>query len=184
MKRLICILSFALVLVPSTIFAQEENSVSLPTQDKGLWFAAQLAPAAAFANGTRATIAQIDLLVGYKFSEFFKVGVGVTPRYVAPVNENVSMMFPPAMYSGVDIPVVLDLRGSILSQKNAKVAPFWSLDAGYTIGQGPCASPTLGVRIGKPKGSFLAGLKYMFQYYGGALNVPAHAVGLSLGYEF
>lgn len=184
MKRLLFILSLALILVPSAVFAQEENPVSFPNQDKGLWFAAQLAPAAAYAAGTRATIAQVDLLVGYKFSEFFKIGAGVTPRYVVPVNENVSMMFPPAVYGGVDIPIVLDLRGSILSQKNAKVAPFWSLDAGYTLGQGPCASPTLGVRIGNPKGSFLAGLKYLFQYYGGALNVPAHAVGLSVGYEF
>ncbi len=182
MKKLICILSLALMLIPASLSAQTQN-------DSGFWCAASITPAAAFAsNSSRATFAQADVVVGYRFSEFFKVGVGVSPRYVIPVNSNTSMMFPKGQFGKIDLPLYLDLRGSLMSQADKKVVPYWSVDGGYGIGQGFYASPTLGIRIGQSRGSFLVGLSYLFQHYDyskvSMADQLVHAAALKLGYEF
>ena len=195
MKKLIAILGLSLMLIPA--LAQNHTDYQLPetpkraeyidfpSLDKGFWFAAQLAPAAAFAgNGSRATFVQADIILGYRFGEFFKIGAGIAPRLVIPVNSSTSMMFPPAMLGPIDLPIILDLRGNIISQESRMCVPYWSVDAGYTIKQGIYASPTIGIRVGQPRNNFIAGLTYMFQYYGGALNIPAHAVGLRIGFEY
>ncbi len=62
MKKLICILSLALMLIPASLSAQTQS-------DSGFWCAASITPAAAFAsNSSRATFAQTDVVVGYRFS--------------------------------------------------------------------------------------------------------------------
>ena len=182
MKKLICILSLSLMLIPASLSAQTQN-------DNGFWCAATISPAAAFAsNSSRATFAQADVVLGYRFSEFFKVGVGVGPRYVIPVNANTTMMFPKGQFDKIDLPIYLDLRGSLMSQADKKVVPYWSVDGGYGIGQGFFASPTLGIRIGQSRGSFLVGLSYIFQHYdyskAAMADQFAHAAALKLGYEF
>ena len=182
MKKLTLIFSLTLMLIPARLSAQADN-------DKGFWCAASISPAAAFAsNGSRATFAQADIVLGYRFSEFFKIGVGVGPRYVIPVNANTTMMFPKGQFNTIDLPAYLDLRGSLKSQESSKVVPYWSVDAGYGIGQGLYASPTIGIRIGQPRGSFLVGLSYIFQHYDYSKaqmeNQIAHVAGLRLGYEF
>lgn len=199
MKKLIAILGLSLMLIPA--LAQKHTDYKLPetpnraeyvdypSLDKGFWFAVQLAPAGAFAASSRATFAQADLILGYRFGEFFKIGAGVAPRLVIPVNSSTSIGFPPAKLSvmersGIDLPIILDLRGNIISQESRMCVPYWNVDAGYTLGQGIYASPTIGIRIGQPRNNFIAGLTYMFQYYGGALNIPAHAVGIRIGFEY
>lgn len=200
MKKLIAILGLSLMLIPALAqnhtdyqlpeTPQRAEYIDFPSLDKGFWFAAQLAPAAAFAtDGSRATFVQADIVLGYRFGEFFKIGAGVAPRLVIPINSNTSMGFPPARISagersGIDIPIIIDLRGNIISQESRMCVPYWNVDAGYTIGQGIYASPTLGIRIGQPRNNFVAGLTYMFQYYGGARAIPAHAFGIRLGFEY
>ena len=66
----------------------QNNNVTLPekpnrnkyvdysTKESGFWCAAQIG-----ANyGDTALLAQLDVIGGYRFSEFLRVGIGVSPR--------------------------------------------------------------------------------------------------------
>jgi len=175
MKKLIAVAAFVLMMVPAlaqnhTGYALPEEPkrakyIDFPSQDKGFWFAVQAAPAVMTSEGFSG---QLDLMLGYRFGEFFKVGPGVSPRFSA---------------SGFSMPIYLDLRGNIISQESRMAVPYWSLDAGYSIGnvKGIYASPTFGVRVGMPRNNFIAGLSYILQGSGSGL---LHGVGLRIGFEF
>ena len=124
------------------------------------------------AFGTEGVTAQADLIAGFRTGEWFKAGLGVSPKYV--VNQG-----------GVVLPIYLDLRGNIISQESRMSVPYWSFDAGYTVGslyKGLYLSPTAGVRVGMPRNNFIAGLTYILQQTGP--GDFAHGVGLRIGYEF
>ena len=181
MKKLFIALCLTLMALP--VVAQEDNS----SIDKWFLFAVQATGAPAFANnGTNAVFAQADLILGYRFDEFFKVGVGVSPRYlIANTPIGSANFFPPAKWGSFDLPVYLDLRGNIVSQESRKAVPYWNVDLGYEIGHGLYASPTLGYRFGGPRNDFLVGLTYMFTYTKGSFQTfLVHAVGLRVGFEF
>ena len=179
MKKLILAISLSLMMVPA--LAQNHTDYQLPQEPKraryvdypslntGLWFAVQATPA--FGLGRAGGLwASADLIAGYRTGEFFKVGVGVSPRYDG--------------IAGFGLPVYLDLRGNIISQESRMTVPYWNLDAGWTFFEnGVYASPTVGVRVGMPRNNFIAGLTYIFQH----ATVPSgifHAVGVRIGYEF
>ena len=178
MRKILTVILFALMLVPS--FAQNHKDYTLPDEpkrgkyidfpslDKGLWFAAQLAPAYATVLGPSVSV---DLIAGYRTGEFFKFGPGISPTFSG---------------AGFALPVYLDLRGNLISQESRMAVPYWSLDAGYTFGsyKGLYVSPTVGVRVGMPRNNFIAGLTYILQQVGPGGFVPAHGVGLRIGYEF
>lgn len=179
MRKLLTVLAFALMLVPS--FAQNHTDYTLPdapkrakyidfpSLDKGFWFAVQATPAFSTLDGP--FTAQLDLIAGYRAGEFFKIGPGVSPKSTS---------------AGFVLPVYLDVRGNIISQESRMAVPYWSLDAGYTFGayKGLYVSPTVGVRVGMPRNNFIAGLTYMLQQIGPEGFVPSHGVGIRLGYEF
>ena len=177
MKKFLAIAAFALMMIPA--LAQNHTGYTLPdepkrakyidfpSQDKGLWFAAQLTPALFL--GREGFNIQADLIAGYRFGEFFKVGAGISPGILA---------------GRFKLPVYLDLRGNIISQESRMAVPYWSLDAGYTISSycpGVYVSPTVGVRVGMPRNDFIAGLTYILQ---GVPGTALHGVGLRLGFEF
>lgn len=176
MKKLLITLSLALMMVPA--LAQNHKDyrlpdvpdraeyIDFPSLDKGLWFAAQATPAFCFSQGF---LAQADLIAGYRFGEFLKLGAGVSPG---------------VMGKSFLMPIYLDVRGNIISQESRMAVPYWNVDAGYTVGKvyhGFYASPTVGVRVGMPRNNFIAGLSYILQCVPGA---ALHGVGLRLGYEF
>lgn len=176
MRRLILILSLALMMLPA--MAQEHTGYKLPdapkrakyidfpSLDKGLWFAVQATPAAFLNAGLSG---RADLILGYRAGEFFRFGPGISPGLVN---------------GSFNLPVYLDIRGNLISQESRMAVPYWSIDAGYTFGQevkGLYASPTVGVRVGMPRNDFIAGLTYILQLVPGS---ALHAVGLRIGYEF
>ena len=177
MRKMIMVIGFVLMLVPS--FAQNHTDYTLseepkrgkyidfPSQNKGLWFAVQVTPATTTIEGPFTL--QADLIAGYRTGEFFKIGAGVSPKYSG---------------AGFVLPVYLDFRGNLISQESRMAVPYWSLDAGYTIGdvyKGIYVSPTVGVRVGMPRNDFIAGLTYIFQKVPGS---AVNSVGIRLGYEF
>ncbi|MBO6170417.1 MAG: hypothetical protein J6O51_10710 [Bacteroidales bacterium] len=177
MKRMILFVSLALMLIPASLMGQAKHQdynlpevpnrakyIDFPSLDRGLWFATQLTPGY---NMTQGFFAQADLIAGYRFGEFIKVGAGLSPRYGA---------------AGFALPIYLDARGNIISQESRMAVPYWNLDAGYTIKQGLYLSPTIGVRVGEPRNNFLAGATYILQQLGP--GVFSHAIGIRLGYEF
>ena len=184
MKKLIIILSFALVLVPASLFGQAKNSgytlpeepkrakyIDFPSLDKGFWFAAQVTPAFFFTGAGFGIHG--ELIAGYRIGEFIKIGAGIAPGITG---------------SSFNMPIFLDARGNIISQESRMAVPYWNVDIGYSVGQvfkGFYASPTVGVRIGMPRNDFLAGLTYMMQIVPAIPNsIVVHGIGLKLGFEF
>lgn len=179
MKKFFAIVAFGLMMLPA--LAQNHTGYKLPdepkrakyidfpSQDKGLWFAVQGTPVVYFGDGVPLFGAQADVIAGYRFGEFFKVGAGVSPGW---------------LWGAFSMPVYLDLRGNLISQESRMAVPYWSLDAGYNVGQrkGLYASPTVGVRVGMPRNDFLAGVTYILQTVPG--GIVMHGVGLRIGYEF
>ena len=178
MRKLIAILAFGLMMIPA--LAQNHTGYNLPeepkrakyidfpSQDKGLWFAAQVTPAIGF-DRARGLWAYADLIAGYRTGEFFKVGLGISPGF--------------NQVSGFTLPVYVDLRGNIISQESRMAVPYWNVDLGWAFHTaGVYFSPTVGARIGMPRNNLLLGLTYIMQHsiYSGVFS----AVGVRIGYEF
>ena len=177
MKKLILAIGLLLMLIPAA--AQKQHTdytlpdtpkrakyIDYPSLDKGLWFAVQLTPSYFFREGVAAGA---DLVAGYRFGEFIKLGAGISP---AMLNKSFLM------------PIYLDVRGNIISQESRMVVPYWNVDLGYTVGSvynGFYASPTAGIRVGMPRNDFIAGLTYIAQFVPGTV---LHGVGIRLGFEF
>ncbi len=179
MKRLILIVSFALMLAPASLFGQAKNSgyvlpdepkrakyIDFPSLNEGFWFAAQLTPATFFREGFSF---RGEVIGGYRFGEFFKVGAGVAPGAIGGIFQ---------------MPIFADFRGNIISQESRMVVPYWNVDLGYSVSRiysGFYASPTIGIRVGMPRNDFIAGVTYIAQFVPGSI---VHGLGLKLGYEF
>ncbi|MBR5905752.1 MAG: hypothetical protein IKZ51_04780 [Bacteroidales bacterium] len=186
MKKLLFTLSLALILMPS--MAREHKDFKyddFESLDKGFWFALQASGSPAFCgNSSQAFYGQVDFITGYRVSEFFKFGIGFSPRMVFTYSKY-SMGFPPGWLSkDLDILAYLDLRGNFASQRTRKAVPYWNIDLGYKPLYGAFASPTLGYRFGGPRKNFLVGVTYTYQHIFGELNLPVHSAGLKLGFEF
>lgn len=176
MRKLIALAATVLLAVP--VLAQNHTGYALPeepkraryidfpSQDQGLWFAAQVSPAIFLHEGFNIGA---DLIAGYRLGEFFRVGAGISPGVLGGVFR---------------MPVYLDLRGNIISQESRMAVPYWNLDAGYSVSSvynGLYVSPTVGVRVGMPRNDLIAGVTYMLQLVPGS---ALHGIGLRLGYEF
>lgn len=161
-------------------FAQNQN-VKLPEKPKrakyvdysvkqtGYWLAAQLG--AGYIPGS-VFYGQFDFVNGYRFSEFLKVGVGVSAK---------------VHFDGrTTIPIYADVRGNIISQEDTMFAFYWNADLGYSIFGGLYASPGIGMKFGGIRHNFLVGLYYALEYPFEVqeYRFPAHSVGLRIGYEF
>lgn len=179
MKRFIIVFSFALMLLPASLFGQAKNSnytlpeepnrakyIDFPSLNEGLWFAAQFTPGIFTDLGF---MAQADLIAGYRFGEFIRAGLGVSPRITGGV---------------FTMPIYADVRGNIISQESRMSVPYWSFDIGYSVGKyytGIYVSPTVGVRVGMPRNNFIAGVSYILQ---GVPGYAFHGIALRIGYEF
>lgn len=179
MKKLILIAGLVLTMVPALAqnhkdytlpeTPQRSRYIDYPSLERGFWFAVQATPAFTTQEGFTA---QADFIAGYRTGEWFKVGVGVSPKFSAN--------------AGFGLPVYLDLRGNIISQESRMAVPYWSFDAGYTfspVNAGLYVSPTVGVRVGMPRNNFIAGITYILQTLPGG-SAPSHGAGLRVGYEF
>lgn len=187
------VLTLALLL-PLALGAQEHTGYNLPeaptnraryidfpSLDTGLWFAAQLTPAFGFSQSSSGPLFQLDLVAGYRFNEFLKLGLGLSPRF-NPI-DSAGFPFSGVGGSPVSLPIYLDVRGNMISQESRMVVPYWNVDAGYSLMDGIYLSPTVGVRVGPMRNNFIVGLTYIFQNVA-SWNESYSAVGLRLGFEF
>ena len=147
--------------------------VDYSTKQTGYWLAAQLGAGYSTAPGF---YAQFDFVNGYHFSEFLKVGVGISPK---------------VYFDGkTTIPIYAEVRGNIISQEDTMFAFYWNADLGYAINGGLYASPSLGVKFGGIRHNLLVSLYYALEYpfetqsETQRYDHPAHSVGLRIGYEF
>lgn len=137
------------------------NYVDYSTKENGFWCAAQIG--AGF--GDTAFLAQLDIIGGYRFSEFLRIGIGVSPRMGLK-----------------SIPLYFDARGNIISQMDRMYSFYWNAEIGYAIDDGIYLSPGLGMRFGGIRHNFLVSVNYTMQ---GFKDVGVkHFAGVRIGYEF
>lgn len=150
-------------------------------KESGYWFGALLDGYFASNGRSIGGAAQFNILNGYRFSEFLRVGIGIAPRYYFYGNAD----FCGQNGQPFSVPIYADVRGNINAQADAMFAFCWSADAGYTINEGVYLSPFIGVHVGDIRHNFTAGISYVFQGHNVVgYDRPIHLVGLRLGYEF
>lgn len=130
----------------------------------------------------------LDIVGGYRFNEYLRLGLGFGARYYINNDEyrsdNVEWAFP----------LFFNVRGNIIPSKYRNIVPFYSFDIGGVCRDGFMMRPTIGVRFGEPRSAFVLGLSYMGQsvkgYYISELgeqinkNKFTSFIALKLGYEF
>ena len=158
-------------------FAQNQG-ITLPEKPKrakyvdysvkqtGWWCTAQIG--GGYATNTSQFYCQFDFVNGYRFSEFLKVGIGISPR----IGLNT-------------IPIYAQARGNFISQEDTMFAFFWNADLGYAINGGFYASPSAGMKFGGIRHNFLFSIYYALEGQRPEVSdSPLHLVGLRIGYEF
>jgi len=209
MKKSVLLLAIAIIAFSAS--AQDENptyqkrDVNMPTehmtspsdhnysqQDKGFWFSVE-ATGGYSANVSKqmdnTAFAEMDFYVGYRTSEFFRVGMGLGGRYY----------FNPGILRRKShnwaIPIMINVRGNIIPQDYRTVVPYYSVDVGSTVTDGFLLRPTLGIRCGERRSAFLLGVSYMLQVMSGyeskyepgnhnEKTLNTSFFGLRIGYEF
>jgi len=186
MKKLVLVLACGLL--GAGAFAQEVIMPSQPSHslqnleelDRGYWVAAEATCMPTLMHEQPNFIqAGISVVNGYRFSEFFKAGVGVGVVYttnMANINPDKKRFY---------IPLFLELRGDILSSRLYKTVPFWKADFGYQFGNGLMANVGPGLRVGEKRNAFTLSAGYSFLQ----LPLPSDVVSYSgvfvhIGYEF
>ena len=181
-------------MLTATISTSAQSDVRLPEKPKrpkyvepsrienGFWFALESGASSSLVfNHKNAQRATGSFVGGYMFSEFIKLGVGIGANYY--FNNNDAMR-----KSNIEcsMPIYIDARGSILSQEYYTCVGYWSVDIGGAIRDGFFFSPTIGLRIGQKRNSFIMGFNYTLQEIDAHHHYPnpVSFFGMKLGYEF
>ena len=101
---------------------------------------------------------------GYRFSEFLKIGVGIGARY------NLNHDSDYAAYRSVhkiqapmSVPIFINLRGNIISQKSRMCVPFWNADIGYAVLDNFFFDAGIGFKVGAKRHNFVMSANFMGQ---------------------
>ncbi len=140
-------------------------------------------------NDPNAPFTGINLIGGYRFNDYLKIGVGIGSRYYI---SNYKLRASNIEWS---FPIFANVRGNFMSSLYRTVVPYYSFEIGGAIRDGFFFSPTIGIRLGEARSAFLIGVSYTGQSMKGweesTENLPpfinrkyvSFAV-LKLGYEF
>lgn len=169
--------------IPETGFDPEQKQYN--TFEKGFWIAAEaLGGPSLHLKGHNMGFVEVDVAAGYRFNQFFKVGLGLGGRYYI----DQSYLRRSSIKWGM--PIFATVRGNIISGTYRKVVPYWGVEAGASIRDGAFFRPSIGLSIGEFRNAFTITLSYMGQNIA-TLNEAGDKAGkytsfvaLRLGYEF
>lgn len=195
MKKLALILIAIIVAVGAS--AQENQIKRIPakgydpnqqqytTFERGAWFAAEaLGGYSCHLEGHNMGLGEIDVTVGYRFSQYLKVGVGIGARYYI----NPKWLRRSSVNWGM--PIFATVRGNLMPGLYRRTVPYWGIEAGASVRDGAFFRPTIGLRIGEPRQAFTIGISYMgqdiatYNCQGEKAGKYTSFVCLRLGYEF
>lgn len=150
--------------------------------DKGFWCAIETEAGSSIAfKHKNVQAASLTYTAGYRISEFLKLGVGIGGRYYFNNNEDVRD-------TDIDwaFPIFANFRGNIISQEIRSMVPYWSLNIGGVIRDGFYLSPTIGLRFGENRNSWLIGISYglhQLKVFPDDTEFK-NFISLKIGYEF
>lgn len=150
--------------------------------DNGFWCAVEATGGSSIMyNHTNAQRAGITVTGGYMVNEYLKLGIGFGAN--SYVNHNEPMRRTDNTWT---LPLYADVRGNLISQESRNFVPYWSMDVGGAIGDGFFFSPTIGMRFGEKRDSWLLGVSYGLYSIRESAGFPQYVsfASLKIGYEF
>lgn len=151
--------------------------------NSGFWFSVEIGEALS-CNITRGnyTYTELDVVAGYRISEYARLGIGVGARYY----NNNSHRFSNIAWG---MPLYASIRGNIIPSEYRNLVPYYSFDVGASIRDGFMVRPGIGLRVGQNRNAFLINLSYLGQNIisvdnNQRKNKFTSFVMLKLGYEF
>jgi hypothetical protein len=194
MKSKKILLGLMLLLGVSQAFAQ--NDVRLPQRpnrpayhdhtqlESGFWCAVEAQGGSSILFDKRNAVrAGVSVVGGYMFNEFIKIGMGLGGNCYLTHND--VMRDNSVAWT---MPLYVDLRGNFASQDVRNCVPYWSVDFGAAINDGVFISPTIGLRFGETRNSWLLGLSYTVSQIDNnkSRDYPATVgfASLKVGFEF
>jgi len=186
------IFAFLLLFTTGQLYAQ--RNIRLPERpnrpayidhsekDDGFWCALEgnVGSSIVF-NHDNTVRAGLSFIGGYMVNEYLKLGLGIGGNCYTTNNDVIRD-------TSIEwtMPLYFDARGNIVTQETRNFVPYWSVDIGGAIRDGFFFSPTIGMRIGQKRDSWLLGLSYTVQQIDAIANYPEtiSIVSLKLGYEF
>lgn len=151
--------------------------------NKGFWFSADIGEALSCnITGGNYTFTELSVIAGYRFGEFFRVGIGVGARYY----NNNSYRFSNIAWG---MPLYAVIRGNIIPSEYRNLIPYYSFDMGASIRDGYMVRPGIGVRVGQNRNAFLINVSYLGQNIistenSQKINKFTSFIMLKIGYEF
>lgn len=137
--------------------------------------------------GGRTLPTELTGVFGYRFSDYLRIGAGIGARMYL---YNSKTRYKDSKFS---FPLYANVRGNFIPSRGHECVPYYSLDAGVALGDGPMVRPMLGLRFGQERSCFLFGVGYtgqsLLSYTGtGANRVSKRRfmsfVSVRFGYEF
>lgn len=151
-------------------------------RNKGYWWSADITvgPSIVF-NERNLLTTGINIVNGYRFDDYLRVGIGIGAQYHAIHNDvvrNTNIKW--------TMPIFLNARGNFMSQDVREIVPFWSVDLGGVIRDGFMFTPSIGARIGEQRSAFLISTGYSLRNINAkdGYNKTRSYIVLKLGYEF
>jgi hypothetical protein len=149
-------------------------------QDSGFWLAGEAtAGSTIMFDNTNTLRSGLAVVGGYMMNEYLKFGVGLGVNIYLVNNKKVRV----DEDIPFTLPLFLDVRGNLISQEDREVVPYWSFDIGGAIRDGFFLSPTIGLRIGEKRDSWLVGLSYGLNSVR-TVDGMVSTLALKVGYEF
>jgi opacity protein-like surface antigen len=167
-----------------------EKFVNLPTLKKGFYFATELSGVYSISHDDNFGIGELDVVGGYRFNEYIRVGIGIGARYYIN-NSDYKIR---QAWSDWGLPLYVNLRGNFISSTYRTVTPYWSVDVGTSFPDGVMFRPSVGIRVGQERSAFLLALTYSLQSTRvwdemiggptGTTHTSRSFLGVKVGYEF
>lgn len=182
----------AILLLSGVAFTAVAQDVVLPERpktkayvdyshkDTGFWITAGANASLMFSDGKSSFFPGIDVVAGYRFGDFLRLGAGVNHKMFSTKTSDANQK------NFVDVSIYADVRGNFLPQEHRNFSPYWSFDLGYTMGSnGLYMCPALGLKFGQMRNDFTIALCYILQHQtvsdGAAIE---NGLGLKIAYEF
>ncbi|MBR3558683.1 MAG: hypothetical protein IKN78_07415 [Bacteroidales bacterium] len=155
--------------------------------DKGWWCAVEAHAGGLWYDGHGTGTFALTFTNGYRFSEFMKIGVGIGARYNLNSDHDY-LLYRKAhkIQAPMSVPLFVNARGNIISQKPRMCVPFWNADIGYAVFDGFFFDAGIGFRVGAKRNNFVMSANFTGQmiHYEPGDTCFGSGILFKIGYEF
>lgn len=156
--------------------------------DKGWWCAVEAhAGGSWYGDYQRMGVFALTVTNGYRVSEFIKIGIGIGARYNLNYDPDyATYLSEHKIQAPMSVPIFLNLRGNIISQRSRMCVPFWNADIGYAVLDNFFFDAGIGFRVGAKRHNFVMSANFMGQAIKYVPENSSFGYGLlfKIGYEF